>query len=329
MSNSERLKSAFHETLRNHSTLGLHEKYECHFLLYTCATFSILNEEEGFVHFLRNLSQLPKINKRLGDDIYHYDIVIPLLDFLIVQVATMLMGNDEGTQFGPRWRPEKFFKFFKLFYYGAPSPKIPEIKKLPVFGIDKRIKQSIENGNVSELKLLIDLAPNPENRLKYIYHYLFNNQQHNLAEQLHFVAGKMKEDMFPVGYLFDYWRGVIMRNYDEYKIKNERYEPEKYPIYHMVAKGPFAFLVFQLMRKYIAFDENSFQEFQDNGLSYDFVISQDFPKMTFRNLMHFFAEFADDLLAIAETGVKMNKALLNYVRSAKNFVSWEQQAAHD
>ncbi len=317
--NLELVRCAFHEALRNCRGLHLEETYEGHALMYVCGTLSVQNKR-GFANFLENLSILPKLKKRLGDkrDTYSWDPTV--LDFLVVQVAAILLGDGEWIPIGGSGLyPRKYINLYNFLFNWSEIDNPKPLGKLRAFGITKNVKQAVENGNASVLKLLVDLAPNPEKRLKNIYCYLFNNRKRHLAEQLHSLAGKMDE-LVPAEYLFTYWYRCGK------SFQEEWHRPEQHPLHHLVAKGPFNYHAVNYLRQMIEFDENTFQEFQDNGISPDATMFLAVcPDLTLRKLMHFFAEFADDLLAAAEYCGSKNRALLNQLRSAKNFVVWEQK----
>lgn len=327
----ESVRRAFHMVLQKYQELSLGDTFNCHDLMYICGTLAVQNEK-GFVNFLENLSLMPKIKSRLGTCKPNYSTTV--LDFLVVQVAKMLIDEDD-------WIPlcenlggeqEKYWLFYDYLFGGWDVWTQEEIPNLRVYGMTQQLKRAVTNGNAAELKLLVDLAPNPDNRLKYIYNYLFNQREHHLAEQLHLLAGKMDE-LIPPAYLFDYWRHAyicagqghwaIWR--DPMKLQAEWPKPAQHPLHHLVLKGPYKHLAFHCLRESVEFDENTFQEFHDNGGLLDAAVSNACPHLTYRKLMYFFAEFADELLTAAEYCESPNQALLCHARSAKNFIAWEQK----
>jgi hypothetical protein len=333
----ESVRHAFHAVLQKYQKLSLGDNFACHDLMYICGTLSMQNEK-GFVNFLENLSILPKLTSRFTSYHASFSDNTTVLDYLVVQVAKILLDEDDWiplseTSFGGG--QVKYWQFYHCLFGGWKVVSLAQGETCPnlrVYGMTQQLKRAVMNGNAAELKLLVDLAANPDNRLKYIYNYLFNQQNHHLAEQLHLLVGKMDE-LIPPAYLFDYWRDAYICTCKEYratwrdpmKLQEEWLKPDQHPLHHLVLKGPYKHLAFHYLRASVEFDENTFQEFYDNGGLLDAAVSKSCPHLTYRKLMYFFAEFADELLKAAEYCAGKNQALLCHARSAKNFIAWEQK----
>ncbi|MBR4613839.1 MAG: hypothetical protein IKO40_14120 [Kiritimatiellae bacterium] len=164
----ESVRRAFHMVLQKYQELSLGDTFNCHDLMYICGTLAVQNEK-GFVNFLENLSLMPKIKSRLGTGKPNYSTTV--LDLLVVQVAKMLIDEDDWiplceNNFGGK--QEKYWQFYNYLFGGWKVSWEQEetCPNLRVYGMTQQLKRAVMNGNAAELKLLVDLAPNPDNRLK-------------------------------------------------------------------------------------------------------------------------------------------------------------------
>ncbi len=95
--------------------------------------------------------------------------------------------------------------YFELLFKNVSFdlPKLP--KSLPVLALRDYEKKHLEQRDFSQLVLDIDMAPHPENKLKYVCNYLFNdNDMETLAELLDFYGEKYAPPI-EASVLINYW----------------------------------------------------------------------------------------------------------------------------
>jgi len=322
--NKELLKQALHDYLRQGTEAGKQTDYTWEFMMTVTSVFCAEDSEKGFLNFMQHINHLPAISKMIEEQEGIRSVNCAI--YAIVQCASIIIGN--GKWLG-RFRSDYSYHCFRdTIIKGYEGIAYFKEKAFPVRNLSVDIEQAAQNDNISNLKLLIDLAKNKTTKLKCIYNYLLRIGKHRLAEKLHTLYGRMDELVFEKN-LLDYWQFYIISKND--KMTPERFisewlSPEEYPLHHLVLKEFFLSNAIDTLHNNGLLTE-VMDVLWDSGISPDYLLNLEYPTLTFRKLMHFYFEFADDIqMAIQNSMIDKYycEKLERRISEARHFVKWEK-----
>ena len=171
---------------------------------------------------------------------------------------------------------------------------------LPALALRANEKKDLREGNASQLILDIDIAPNPENKLKYVCNYLYSVRNLKLLAEILDFYGEQYASPIDEAVLVSYWIDKKLRKMDEGCFWKA--------LRHIMAKPKnqekYAFTFVSL------FTNKELRQVLADGFSLDFPIFHD-GSMTYR-------EFLTRLLPLA-------KLVLEYYRDIPD----EEQTFYD
>lgn len=171
---------------------------------------------------------------------------------------------------------------------------------LPALALRANEKKDLREGNASQLIVDIDIAPNPENKLKYVCNYLYSEDDVKLLAEILDFYGEQYASPIDEDVLVSYWLDKKLRKMDEGCFWKA--------LRHIMAKSEnqekYAFTFVSL------FSKKELRQVLADGFSLDFPIFHD-GEMTYH-------EFLARLLPLAEIAME-------YYRDIPD----EEQTFHD
>ena len=161
-------------------------------------------------HFLKTCETICQERKTISDwKGYANEQYFRLWYLGIAQLVYCVLNHGKLCE-----EPDLLKRYF-CFLFKNVSFDLPTLPKLPVLALRDNEKKHLQEHDFSQLVLDIDMAPHPENKLKYVCHYLYNEDDtRTLAELLDFYAGRYALPI-DASILVNYWVRKRLRGADD------------------------------------------------------------------------------------------------------------------